>query len=47
MWYLGATYDPTILKLGKIIHILIKRVHVKFHGGNIIFRPVIIAKHIS
>ena len=41
-----CTYDPIITKSGKMIHIRIKHVHVKFHRGNKIFKPIITAKHI-
>ena len=47
MWYLGATYDPIIIKSGKMIYILIKHIHVEFHHGNKIFKLIMIAKHIS
>ena len=46
MWYLEATYDPIIIKSGKMIHIDMNHVHVKFQRGNTIFKPIIIAKHI-
>ena len=46
MWYLGVIYDPIIMKSGKIVHILIKRIYVEFHRGNKI-KPIRIAKHIS
>ena len=29
-----------------MIHILIKRVHVGFHRGNLMFKPIIIVNHI-
>ena len=34
-------------KSDKMIYIHIKHVHVKFQRGNTIFKPIIIAKHIS
>ena len=39
-------YDPIIIKSGKMIHIHVKHVHVEFHRGNKIFKPIRIAKHI-
>ena len=50
MWHLGATYNPIIIKSGKMTHIHIvhvKHVNVKFQRDNAIFKPIIIAKHIS
>ena len=44
LWYRGATYDPIIIKSGKMIHIHMK--HVQFQRGNEIFKPIIIAKPI-
>ena len=41
-----GTYDPFIIKSGKMIHIRIKCVHVEFHRNNKIFKAIIIAKHI-
>ena len=35
-----------VIKSGKLIHIRIKHVHVEFHQGNQIFKPIIIPKHI-
>ena len=46
MWYIGAIYDPIITKSGKIIHIHMKHVHVKFQRENKMFKPIIIAEHI-
>ena len=45
MWYTGATYDANLIISGKII--LIKRVNAEFYRCNKIFKPIIIAKHIS
>ena len=41
-----GTSDPIIIKLGDVIHSLIKCVHVEFHRSNKIFKPIIITKHI-
>ena len=43
----SATYDPIVIKSGKMTHILIKRVYVEFHRDNTIIKSNIIAKHIS
>ena len=45
MWYLGTTYDQIIIKSGNLIHIRIKHIHVEFHRGYKILKPIIIAKH--
>ena len=41
-----CTYDPNIIKSGKMIHIYNKHLHVEFHRGNTIFMPNLIAKHV-
>ena len=38
-----GTYDPIIIKSGKVIPIHIKCVHGEFDRGNKIFKPIIIA----
>ena len=40
-----CTYDPIIIKSGKMIHIRIKHVHVEFYRGNKMFKPIIQACH--
>ena len=41
-----GTNDPIIIKSVKLIHIHIKYVHVVFHRGKKIYKPIIFAKHI-
>ena len=41
-----GSYDPIIIKSGKMIPIRIKHVHVKFYRGNKIVEQIIIVKHI-
>ena len=47
MWCLAATYNPNIIKSGKMIYAHIKHFHVKFQRGNTTVKQIIIAKHIS
>ena len=42
-----ATYDPIIIISGKVIHIHIKHISAEFHQSNNIFKPIIIAKHMT
>ena len=42
----NGIYDPIIINSGKKIQNHIKPVHVEFHGGNKIFKLLIIFKHI-
>ena len=40
----NGTYDPIIIRSGKVIHDHIKHIHFEFHQGNQIFKLIIIAK---